>query len=108
MPRFVIERELAGAGKLSDAQVEAVSRRSLDALKQMGPGIQWLQSDVIDDKPCGVYLAAEFPAARPVNLSRPARPEGDEDLARPQAPACGEHYSFTAENGLSPANRRAA
>jgi hypothetical protein len=59
MPRFVIEREVVGAGNLSEAERQAVSRKSLDVLKEMGPEIRWLHSYVIDNKIYCVYLAPD-------------------------------------------------
>jgi hypothetical protein len=57
MPKFVIEREIPGAGSLSDAQLREVSQKSLNVLKAMGPEIQWLHSYVTGDKVYCVYLA---------------------------------------------------
>jgi len=59
MPKFVIEREIPGAGKLSDAEIQAVSRKSVDVLKGMGPEIQWLHSYVTGDKIYCVYLSPD-------------------------------------------------
>jgi Protein of unknown function (DUF4242) len=59
MPKFVIEREIPGAGKLTDAEVQEISRKSLAVLKGMGPEIQWLQSYVTGDKVYCVYLAPD-------------------------------------------------
>lgn len=59
MPQFVIEREVPGAGKLSEAELREVSLRSLSVLKQMGPQIQWLHSYVTEDKVYCVYLAPD-------------------------------------------------
>jgi hypothetical protein len=59
MPEFVIEREIPGAGRLSEAQIEAISIRSLDVLKELGPQIQWLHSYVTDDRLYCVYLAPD-------------------------------------------------
>lgn len=59
MPKFVIEREVPGAGALSEEQLRDVSRRSLEALGELGPKIQWLQSFVTDDKVYCVYLAPD-------------------------------------------------
>jgi hypothetical protein len=58
MPKFVIEREVPGAGKLSDAQLREISQKSVDVLKGMS-GIQWLHSYVTGDKVYCVYLAAD-------------------------------------------------
>lgn len=59
MPEFVIERDIPGAGKMSEAQIEEVSIRSLDVLKGLGPQIQWLHSYVTDDRLYCVYLAPD-------------------------------------------------
>ena len=59
MPRFVIEREIAGAGSLSEIQIRELSLRSLQTLKEMGPQIQWLHSYVTEDKFYCVYLAPD-------------------------------------------------
>lgn len=58
MPKFVIEREVPGAGNLSDAEIKELARRSVQVLGQMGSEIQWLQSYVTGDKVYCVYLAA--------------------------------------------------
>jgi hypothetical protein len=59
MPKFVIEREIPGAGDLTDAQLQEISRKSVSVLKEMGPEIQWLQSYVTGDKVYCVYLAPD-------------------------------------------------
>jgi hypothetical protein len=59
MPKFVIEREVPGAGNLSDAELQEISRKSVSVLAGMGPGIQWLQSYVTGDKIYCVYLAPD-------------------------------------------------
>jgi hypothetical protein len=59
MPQFVIEREIPGAGALSEDQIREVSLRSLQTLKEMGPQIQWLHSYVTEDKVYCVYLAPD-------------------------------------------------
>ena len=59
VPQFVIEREIPGAGSLSEGQIREVSLRSLQALKEMGPQIQWLRSYVTEDKVYCVYLAPD-------------------------------------------------
>jgi hypothetical protein len=59
MPQFVIEREIPGAGSLSEAQIREVSLRSLEALDEIGPQIQWLHSYVTEDKVYCVYLAPD-------------------------------------------------
>ncbi len=57
MPKFVIEREIPGAGKLSAQELQAISRKSCSVLNQLGPQIQWVQSYVTDDKIYCVYIA---------------------------------------------------
>jgi Nickel responsive protein SCO4226-like len=64
MPKFVIERDVPGAGSLTDAEVQKISRTSVDVLKALGPGIQWLQSYVTGDKVYCVYLAPDEAAIR--------------------------------------------
>jgi Protein of unknown function (DUF4242) len=59
MPKYVIEREIPGAGDLSDAQLREVSLKSIEVLKSMGPEICWLHSYVTGDKLYCVYLAAD-------------------------------------------------
>jgi hypothetical protein len=59
MPQYVIEREVPGAGKLSEAEIRNLSLRSLEVLKGMGPQIQWLHSYVTEDKVYCVYLAPD-------------------------------------------------
>lgn len=57
MPQYVIEREVPGAGALSETEIRDLSLRSLQVLKEMGPQIQWLHSYVTEDKVYCVYLA---------------------------------------------------
>ncbi len=57
MPKYVIEREIPGAGKLSVQELQAISQTSCAVLNQMGPQIQWVQSYVTDDKLYCVYIA---------------------------------------------------
>ena len=59
MPKFVIEREIPGAGNLSDVQLREVSQKSLSVLKSMGPSIQWLHSYVTGDKVYCIYLSPD-------------------------------------------------
>ena len=59
MPKFVIERELVGAGKLPKPELQAISQKSCGVLKEMGPQIQWVQSFVTDDKIYCVYIAPD-------------------------------------------------
>ena len=57
MPKFVIEREIPGAGSLTPAQLHAISQASCGVLKNLGPSIQWLHSYVTGDKIYCVYIA---------------------------------------------------
>jgi hypothetical protein len=57
MPRYVIERNLPGAGSLTPEEVQGVARRSCAVLKELGSDIQWVESYVTDDKIYCVYLA---------------------------------------------------
>jgi hypothetical protein len=57
MPKYIIEREIPGAGKLSPQELLAISQKSCGVLRQMGPQIQWVQSYVVDDKVYCVYIA---------------------------------------------------
>ena len=57
MPKYIIEREIPGAGKLSGDELKGVSQKSCDVLKQLGPQIQWVQSYVTGDKVYCVYIA---------------------------------------------------
>jgi cell division inhibitor SulA len=59
VPQFVIEREIPGAGSLSEVQIREVSLRSLQSLKEIGPKIQWLHSYVTEDKVYCIYLAPD-------------------------------------------------
>jgi hypothetical protein len=57
MPKFVIEREIVGVGKLPREELRAISQKSCSVLQSMGPTIQWVQSFVTDDKIYCVYVA---------------------------------------------------
>ena len=59
MPKFVIERELSGAGSLSQLELQAVSQKSCSILREMGPEIQWVQSYVTDNKIYCIYIAPD-------------------------------------------------
>ncbi len=64
MPKFVIEREIPGAGKLTPQELRSISEKSCGVLRDMGPRIQWIQSYVTDDKIYCVYLAPDEAAIR--------------------------------------------
>jgi len=82
MPKYIIERDIPNAATLSDADLTAISQRSLAALRQLGPDIQWVQSFVTEDKITCVYIASNtalireharlggFPADRVLEVSR--------------------------------------
>jgi hypothetical protein len=57
MPKYVIEREIPGAGKLSADELQAISQKSCGVLGKMGPQVQWVHSYVTDDKIYCVYIA---------------------------------------------------
>ena len=56
MPKYVIEREIPGAGKLSPSELKAISQKSCGVLNAMGPQIQWVQSYVTENKIYCVYI----------------------------------------------------
>ena len=64
MPKYIIERELPGAGKLSPQEVQSIARKSNEVLAEMGPGIQWLHSYVTGDKVYCVYIAPDEQVVR--------------------------------------------
>src|ERR1700674_874376 len=59
MPKFVIERDIPGAGSMTPEQLQAAAMKSVEVLKELGPGIQWLHSYFTDNKVYCVYLAAD-------------------------------------------------
>lgn len=58
MPKYVIERELPGAGKLTAAELQGISAKSCGVLRELGSTIQWIESYVTDDKIYCIYIAA--------------------------------------------------
>jgi hypothetical protein len=64
MPKYVIEREIPGAGKLSDNEIQAVAQKSCGVLSGMKGSVQWVQSYVTDDKVYCVYIAPNEDAVR--------------------------------------------
>jgi hypothetical protein len=64
MPKFIIERDIAGAGKLTPDQLQGISQKSCGVLKILGPQIQWLESYVTDDKIYCVYIAPDEATVR--------------------------------------------
>jgi hypothetical protein len=59
MPKYVIERELPGAGALSGEDLRAISQKSNKVIRDLGPEIRWLQSYVTDDKLYCIYVAPD-------------------------------------------------
>jgi hypothetical protein len=57
MPKFIVEREIPGAGRMSTADLQGVSRKSCSVLRDLGPDVQWVESFVTDDKIYCVYIA---------------------------------------------------
>jgi hypothetical protein len=64
MPKFVIEREIPGAGKLSPQELKGISQKSCGVLRELGPEVQWVESYVTDDKVYCVYVAPNEEAIR--------------------------------------------
>jgi hypothetical protein len=64
MPKFIIERDIPEAGKLSPQQLQAISQKSCGVLQEMGPRIQWVQSYVTDDRIYCVYIAPDEDTVR--------------------------------------------
>ena len=64
MPKFVIEREIPGAGDLTAEELRGISQKSCGVLQSMGPQIQWVQSYVTGDKIYCVYIAPDAEAVR--------------------------------------------
>ena len=79
MPKYVIEREIAGVGKLNHEQLKGASQKSCSVLHQLGPQVQWLESYVTDDKLYCVYIAP------------------NEELVREHAEQSGFHASRISE-----------
>ena len=64
MPKFVIERDIPEAGRLSSEQLQAISQKSCGVLREMGAQIQWVQSYIADDKIYCIYVAPDEDAVR--------------------------------------------
>ena len=64
MPKFLIEREIPGAGDLKPEELQAISQKSCGVLQEMGPQIQWVESYVTGDKVYCVYIAPDEAAVR--------------------------------------------
>ena len=59
MPKYLIEREIPGAGQMSASDLQAISRRSCEVIKNLGPELQWVESFVTDDKVYCIYFAPD-------------------------------------------------
>jgi hypothetical protein len=59
MPKYVIEREIPGAGKFTPEQLHAIAQKSCGVVQAIGPRIQWVQSYVTDDKIYCIYIASD-------------------------------------------------
>jgi hypothetical protein len=64
MPKYIIERDIPGAGQLRPEQLQAISQKSCGVLRGLGPQIQWLESYVTEDKVYCVYIAPNEEAVR--------------------------------------------
>ena len=64
MPKYVIEREIPGAGKLTRDELHGISQKSCGVLRKLGPQIQWVESFVTPDKIYCVYIAPDENAIR--------------------------------------------
>jgi hypothetical protein len=64
MQKFIIERDIPGAGQMTPADLQAVSQRSCAVLRELGPRAQWIESYVTDDKLYCVYIAEDAEAIR--------------------------------------------
>ncbi len=64
MPKYIIEREIPGAGKLSADELHGIAQKSCGILKKMGPQIQWVESYVTDDKVYCTYIAPDEASIR--------------------------------------------
>jgi Protein of unknown function (DUF4242) len=64
MPKFVIERDIPEAGRLSPQQLQAISQKSCGVIREMGAQIQWVQSYIADDKIYCIYVASDEDALR--------------------------------------------
>lgn len=64
MPKFVIERNIPGAGQLTPEQLNGISQKSCSVLRKLGPQIQWLESFVTEDKIYCIYIAPDEATVR--------------------------------------------
>ena len=59
MPKFMIERNVDGAGRMSDAEFRDAAQRSCDVIRELGPEVQWIESYVADNKFYCIYIAPD-------------------------------------------------
>jgi hypothetical protein len=59
LPKYLVEREIPGAGQMSASDLQAISRRSCEVIKNLGPELQWVESFVTDDKVYCIYIAPD-------------------------------------------------
>ena len=64
MPKFVIERNIPGAGKLTPEQLKGISQKSCSVIREIGPTVQWVESFVTDDKIYCIYIAKDEATVR--------------------------------------------
>ena len=64
MPKFVIERDIPNAGKLTPQELQGISQKSCGVLRKLGPQVQWLESFVTDDKVYCIYIAPDEQSVR--------------------------------------------
>ena len=64
MPKFIIERDIPGAGRMTPAELQAIAQRSCAVLRAIGPRAQWIESYVADDKVYCVYIADDAEAIK--------------------------------------------
>jgi hypothetical protein len=64
MPKFIIEREIPGAGQLTSNELQAISQKSCSVLQELGPQVQWVHSYLTDNKIYCVYIAPDEAAVR--------------------------------------------
>ncbi|MER2512121.1 MAG: DUF4242 domain-containing protein [Nitrosomonas ureae] len=64
MPKYIIEREIPGAGSLTPQDLQAISQKSCGVLSNMGARVQWLESYITDDKVYCIYIAPDEAAVR--------------------------------------------
>jgi hypothetical protein len=97
MPKYVIEREIPGAGNLTDAELQAISQKSCGVLQNLGPSIQWVESYVTNDKIYCVYIAPNEKLVRehasqggfPANRISEVKRKIDPTTAEPKASGAG-------------------